>query len=235
MPPKKPSGFSEEMEEIKQSLNFMSDEISKVAKQQTQLLGLMKEVRELKNMIREKEEKISSLERRVDDLEQYTRMDDVIVSGLNTKHRSYARVTAGAIGHSGEEDTQGEIHSLEQQVYKFFASKDIDIDSNAISACHALPRKDKAKPAIVIRFVNRKVKNNLLQQAKKLRGTDVYLNEHLTKKNSDIARQARALKKQKKIQATWTRNCKVWIKTNGTPEEAKVSIVRELADLDRFE
>jgi len=59
MPPKKLSGFSEEMEEIKQSLNFMSEEISKVAKQQTQLLGLMEEVFELKKMIREKDEKIS--------------------------------------------------------------------------------------------------------------------------------------------------------------------------------
>lgn len=235
MPPKKSPVNSEEMEEIKQSLNFMSEEITKVAKQQTQLLGLMEEVRELKKTVLEKDKEISLLERRMNELEQYTRMDNVIVSGLNIRHRSYARAAAGAGGRGGEDDTMGEINSLEQQVLQFFTSKDIDIDSSAISACHVLPWKDnKANQAIIIRFVNRKNKNGLLRQAKKLRGTDVYLNEHLTKKNSDIARQARALRKQSKIQGTWTRNCKVWIKLNGTPEEAKVIMIRELADLDKF-
>ncbi|KAJ8337087.1 hypothetical protein SKAU_G00383070 [Synaphobranchus kaupii] len=115
MPPKKVPVNSEEMEEIKQSLNFMSEEITKVAKQQTQLLGLMEEVRELKKMVLEKDKDISLLERRVNELEQYTRMDDVIVSGLNIRHRSYARAAAGSGSRGGEDDTMGEINSLEQQ------------------------------------------------------------------------------------------------------------------------
>ncbi len=45
------------MEEIKQSLNFMSEEIAKVAKQQTRLLGLMEEVCELKKLVLEKDKK----------------------------------------------------------------------------------------------------------------------------------------------------------------------------------
>jgi len=93
-------------------------------------------------------------------MEQYTRMEDMIVNGLNTRHCSYARAAAGASGNNSKDDTPGEIHSLEQQVLKFFASKDIDIDSRDISACHALPRKDKAKSAIVVLFVKRKTKNN---------------------------------------------------------------------------
>lgn len=39
-----------------------------------------------------------------------------------------------------------------------------------------------------------------------------YLNEHLNEKNADISRSARFLRKQNKIQATWTRLCKViWL------------------------
>lgn len=224
MPPKKP--HAEDMEEIKQSLNFMSEELTKVAKQQSRLHGLMEEVCELKKLIMEKDNKICLLERCVDELKQYTRMEDVIVSGLNIRHRSYARATAGAGDGDGEDDTPGEMFSLEQQVLHFFASKDIKIESDAIAACLALPKKDnKTKPAIIIRFVNRKDKSELLRQGKKLRGTDVYINEHLTKRNADIARRARMLRKQNKIQATWTRNCKVWIKLNGTPEEAKVILI----------
>ena len=64
--------------------------------------------------------------------------------------------------------------------------------------CHTLPRKDNTiKPIIIIRFVNRKAKAELLSQARKLRGTNVFLNDHLTKKNADTARQARILKKTK--------------------------------------
>ncbi|KAJ8277165.1 hypothetical protein GJAV_G00072140 [Gymnothorax javanicus] len=191
----------------------------------------MEEVRELKKIVLEKEKKISLLERRVDELEQYSRMEDVIVSGLNIRHRSYAWAAAGSSCLGGEDDTPGEMYSLEQQVLKFFNSKDIGIDSSTISACHALPRKNsKAKPAIIIRFINWRTKSGLLQEAKKLKGTD----ECLKMKNADITRQARILRKQKKIQAPWTSNCKVWIKLNGLPEEAKVIMVRELAELDMF-
>ncbi len=84
--------LAEELEEIKKSLNFMSEEISKVVKQAT-LMGLMGEVRELRVMIKQRDQKIELLEQRVDDLEQYTRAGDIIITGLDTKHRSYARAT----------------------------------------------------------------------------------------------------------------------------------------------
>ena len=85
-------------------------------------------------------------------------------------------------------------------------------------------------------ITNRKNKDALLRQGRKLKGTQVYINEHLTKKNADIAKRARSLKKSNKIQGTWTTNCKVFIKTEGaTPEETKVSVVRNIGDLDKFD
>ena len=90
------------------------------------------------------------------------------------------------------------------------------------------------KPVIVVRFVNGKHKTEMLQQAKRLKGSDVYINVHLTKKNADITRHACIPRKEKKIQATWTRNGKVLIRLNGTPEEAKVVTVREMKDLDQY-
>ncbi|XP_049340264.1 uncharacterized protein LOC125804780 [Astyanax mexicanus] len=222
MPPKKVNNISEEeMEEIRKSLNYMSEELSKVVKQQAMLLDLMGEVKQLKSLVKEKDKTIELLERRIDDLEQYTRMEDLIISGLETTHKTYASTTAGR--RNGEDAPTEELQTLEKQVIQFFESKNMYIDSKNITACHTLPRKDReTKPAIIVRFVNRKHKIELLRQAKKLKGTRVYLNEHLTKKNADIARQPRFLKKQQKIQSTWTRNCKVMIRLNGTPEESKV-------------
>ena len=33
----------------------------------------------------------------------------------------------------------------------------------------------------------------------------------------------------------WTMNCKVFIKLNGTPEEAKVLVVRDITELDKYD
>lgn len=60
--------LAEDMEDVKRSLNFMSEELSKVAKQQTDLLDLIEQVQQLKAVIKERDKKIEELERRVDDL-----------------------------------------------------------------------------------------------------------------------------------------------------------------------
>lgn len=235
MPPKKiSSAVEDELEEIRKSLNFMTDELSKVAKQQAMLLDLMEEVKLLKNLVKEKDKRIEGLEKRIDDLEQYSRMEDVIISGLETKHRTYASTVAR--NKDGEVALPEDLLTLEKQVIQFFESKDMVMRSDNIAACYTLPRKNSVmKSTIVVRFVNRKHKTELLRQAKKLKGSGVYLNEHLTKKNADIARRARSLRTQNKIQATWTRNCNVMIPLNGTPEEAKVHIIRELKELDQYD
>ncbi|KAK7901169.1 hypothetical protein WMY93_017938 [Mugilogobius chulae] len=217
----------QDLEEIKSSLNGLSKDIATVTQQQAKLVKLVDEVKELRELLEEKERVIGGLERRIDDLEQYTRMEDVIINGLDTKHRSYARVaaagTGGSVAMEGQDAPVEELLTLEQQVVTFLSNKDINIDPKEISACHLLPRKhSNAKPAIVVRFVNRKHKVALLRQARKLKGSSVFINEHLTSKNAEIARHARILWKQKKIQATWTRNGRVLIRLNGTPEQARV-------------
>lgn len=209
----------------------MSEEITNISKQQKVIMNLMDEVKELKRQNYEKDKKISMLEGRIADLEQYSRMNDLIVSGLDTKPRSYSKAAAGE-----GEVTDADQESLEQQVIVFLGSKGIILDKNDIQACHPLPRKDKnIKPAIIIRLVNRKQKIALLKQGRKLRGSNVYLNEHLTKKNSDIARQARILRKENHIQSAWTHNCKVFINLNGSPEESKVLAIKDITELDKYE
>lgn len=223
---------AEEGDDIKKSLEFMTEEISTVKLQQKAILDLVEEVKALRIQNAEKDRRLAYLENRVADLEQYTRMNDVIITGLRIKPRSYARaVTADNVGGPGEED----VNSTEHQVVTFLRSKGVEVDYNNIEACHPLPRKnDSDKPAIIVRFANRKHKTALLKQGKKLKGSDVFMNEHLIKRNADIARKARYLKKQGKIQNTWTTNCKVFIKLNGTPEQAKVLVIRNMEELDKY-
>ena len=232
MGPKK-AFTAKEAEEIKRSLDFLSGEIAAMRKQQRDIPDLAGEIKVLRMQSEEKDKRIIHLESRVSDLEQYTRINNVIVTGLHVKPRSYARAVND---DNGGEPGEMDVSSTEQQVAAFLQSKGIDLDCNAIEACHPLPRrKTSDNPVVIIRFVNRKHKTALLRQGRKLKGSNVFLNDHLTKNNADIARMARNLKKQGKIQNTWTANCKIFIKLNGSPEEAKVLVVKHIEELDKYQ
>lgn len=43
----------------------------------------------------------------------------------------------------------------------------------------------------------------------------------------EVSHRSRYLKKQRKIQNRWTTKCNVFIKVNGTPEEARVLLIRK--------
>lgn len=60
------------------------------------------------------------------------------------------------------------------------------------------------------------------------------INEYLTNTNTDITRKGGVLKKRRKIQAMSTTNCKIFIKSNRSPEEAKVVVIRDTKELDKF-
>ncbi|XP_061783494.1 uncharacterized protein [Nerophis lumbriciformis] len=205
-------------------------DVTAVREQQEQLLGLLEEVKQLCLQNVEKDRRIVDLEQRVDELEQYSRMNDVVITGIKIKPRNYARAVTASSGEPSVQETQ----SVEQQVASYLQSRGIEMDLEHIEACHPLPMRNQRPPAVIMRFTNRKKKIALLQQGRKLKGTDVFINEHLTKKNADIARVARQLKRQSKIQQTWVTNCKIFIKLNGTPEEAKVLVIRKIEDLEKY-
>lgn len=78
-PTKKPA---EDVEEIKKSLELISHEITKVVCQQRGLLDLQDDVRQLKTLIQVKDLMIEQLDRRIDDLEQHSWKDELLISGL---------------------------------------------------------------------------------------------------------------------------------------------------------
>lgn len=221
----------EEADDIKKSLDFLSQDVNDIKMKQDKILNLVQEVTELRVRIVERDKKIAELEKKVEDLEQYSRLNDVIVTGLKIKPRSYAHAVAA---RNEEDPGELEVSSAEQQVVAFLASKNIHLNVDTIEACHPLPMKRNIMPAVILRFANRKNKVALMKQGKKLKGTNVYLNDHLTKRNADIAKKARLLRKQNKIQNTWVMNCKVYIKLNGLPEEAKVMVIRDIEELNKY-
>ena len=126
----------------------------------------------------------------------------------------------------------------------FLKEKDIELNPDEISAIHPLKARDPKKiPPIVIRLVSRKTKDRLIRNSFKLKNTAkeraeskpmVFINEHLTSKNANIARIARELKKKNKIAGTWTKNGSVFIKREGKNGNTSVQIIKSAEQLDEF-
>ena len=75
----------------------------------------------------------------------------------------------------------------------------INIKACDVSVCHTVSGDKKRTfdmPKIIVGFVSRKKKIQLLMNSRKLKGTCVYINQHLTYKNSQIAHAACILNKK---------------------------------------
>ena len=127
------------------------------------------------------------LENRIDDLKQYSKMDNVIISGLNVQYRTYARTASNLPMDNYSVQEAG---TLEENVLAFLNKHNIPIEKSYVSICY--PLKSKGRNSIILmKCSNRKAKLDVIKNAKKLKGSNVYINEHLTKRNSDLAHKLR--------------------------------------------
>ena len=149
-------------------------------KEITEILSL---VRKLQAIIAAKDNHIECLEEKVDELEQYSRRENIIITGLKTLHRNYARASTQVISDAHNQNApEEELKNLVHKVIGFLNNKlELNLKLADINACHAMKNKQREKPDnIIIRFINRKNKVEVLKQSKIFTGTKIYINEHLT-------------------------------------------------------
>ncbi len=200
----------------------MMEEISAVKLQQKAIPDLMEEMKAPQIQNVEKDRCLMSLGSRVAELEQYTGMNNVSVTGLRIKPLSDARVvTADNRGKPDEQD----VSSAEEQVSVFLQSKGTEVSCDNIDACHPLTQRNNSDTPAIIMICERETKAERFQHLYQLASD---------KRNADIAIKACFLKKQQKLQNTWTTDCKIFIKLNGTPEQAKVLVIRNIEELKRY-
>ena len=212
--------------EIKESLAAVHSKLEEIFECRKDINKLLEKIETVSRENREKDEKIKQLESRIEDLEQHSRINDIIITGLKTNHKSYSRVVKSKDENDNQDAPDYERESLEQQVVEFIGDKmGIVLGEADIEACHTLKGK-KSTPDIIMKVTNRKTKIKLLQNAYRLKGSSTYINEHLTRKNAGLARYARDLSKQRRIMKTWTRNCKVFVKL----KEGETKMIKEMED-----
>ena len=107
-----------DINDIKESLNSIIKELSDMKKirieDKENIDKLTNIISNLDSKLKDKDEKIHQLEKRIEDLEQYSRKEDIIVSGLKTRHKTYSRVVSG---QRVENEIQGnELEDSEQEL-----------------------------------------------------------------------------------------------------------------------
>lgn len=177
--------------------------------------------------IKHLEQENTNLKTRMDDMENYTRLDNLVVHGLpeSTEPNSAS--------------PQSDAPARELILDLCHDRLGLNLVESDISTAHRIfsTNKDKGRP-ILVRFTTRRARNLVFAARKALRSKSshpapapVYINEHLTKHNANIYAHARKLVREKKIYSTWTAGGFTYIRR--TPdEEDKAKQIRRMEDLD---
>ena len=89
----------------------------------------------------------------------------------------------------------------------------VRMKTNDIVACHELPaRKNETAKPVLVCLLNSAVKRDLMMGRKTLKGSRIFVNEQLTKKNAGLFKKARELRRNGVIDSTWTYNGRVFVK-----------------------
>ena len=166
------------------------------------------------------ENKIITLEKNENLLEQYGRRNNLEITGIPDN-----------VSHS----------DLENKVVGILNSIDVKVTSADIEACHRMGKSKNNSKKTIVRFVNRKFSKQALYNRKRLAtvdkspiglsNTNIFVNENLTVINNKIAFFCRGLKRDGKIMKTYTFDGIVHICKANTSKPKKVLHLNELAEM----
>ena len=140
--------------------------------------------------MRDQEQKIKQQERQIEEMEQYSRRNCVVIHGLK---------------HQNEEN---ETEDTDDTAIKFFKNDlNIEVKMTDIDRSHRLPSKNKP---LIVKFVRHNMKSKIFAAKKNLRGKPIYLTESLTKTRLNCIRQLKEFKENKLIFSYWSWDGKLY-------------------------
>lgn len=198
-------------EEIKKSLlTDIKTELKGLMGHETE--SLRKEIHSLKATNDKLLEELGSTKLELDELEQYGRRMCLDISGIS--------------GDTGKYD-----ENVTDKILSIMSDKGIAISANDIDRCH---RRGRPKPntnrKVIIKFTNSSARQRVYTGRKEL-GSDIYVQENLTRLREKLSFEARQLVRTKTFTKTWIAGCKVLA---SLPDESSPIIISSMADIDKF-
>ena len=160
-------------------------DISKNDEQKNELNGMKEALLKLQQMIDSTMKRLSAVERRQDDLEQYSRSNCLVIHGCENVPKS-------KLGKYLE------IENFVCNTLNEHLQLDSPLQANDLDIAHPLPSK-KGTP-VIVKFIRRTQKNEVYRKKRLLKGTKMIITEFLTKRRLQLLEKARLEFKQ----------CPVW-------------------------
>lgn len=218
------------LDQMQSDINNVVAEMSALKAQyleiKVQCDGTSKTVEHLESENARLSKEVDTLQREVSDLQQHTRKNNIIISGV-------------------PRTPSENVYMILEQIARVL---DIRFDRYDISVAHRLAfGNDRRPPSIIVNFVSRSVKGEWLRSrrtkgdltARELHPTfpedRVYLNEHLTVQTREIFNAARTLKKANKLAGVWTNDGHVMVKKSVNSPPFRIRDLRHLRGLNMDE
>lgn len=159
---------------------------------------------------------VNKLKKQVDDLEQYGRRDNLIISGLPL---SYAEAATSHDNDNLRETTEATI----DKVISLCREKlDCDIHQDDISVAHRLPATGTQR-SVIVKFTKRLVRDRIYRARTKLKDYNkrcpkdsrIFINEDLSPMSRGLFSAAWRKQGSHGIESVWTVNCHVMMRQNG--------------------
>ena len=166
--------------------------------------------------MKEKRRYISTLEERIDDLEQYSSRNCLVITGIPEKE---------------DEKTDEIILDIAKK------QLNVDLQPRDIDRSHRIPggpirRGNEKSRNIVVKFSTYNARRRVIEQKSRLKSMNnrIFINEQLTKKRSTLYYEARKLVKARKVKQAWTYDGLVLVRNN----DDKVQPIKNLIDIASF-
>ena len=115
-------------DELQKFIEYMSHKIDELWTSKPEISQILAMITKLQETVESKDKHIRMLENKIDQLEQYTRKENIIITGMKTKHESWSRrVTSNDANSARENSPQEELETLENQVIGYL-NKILDIN-----------------------------------------------------------------------------------------------------------
>lgn len=206
-----------ELRELKESVKYCADTCDEVSEFKKEFLSLRDEIKQLlkeNSTLKDENEKLTQ---KIEELEQYQRMNNLEIKGIPKTDKT--------------DDVMKMVEKVGEALEESIQESDID-------TCHWVPTPKPDVHNIVVRFVHRRKRDELLAKARKKWLTckdlglesknSVYVNEHLTQKNKKLLAAARKKKSEVNWQFVWTSKGRVLARKNETSRVIRIASQNDL-------
>ena len=218
------SPLSEQLEEVLAMVKSLNTKYEKMEETlvvlQEENKALKEEHASLKAQVLSSANDLKSVQKSLNDLEQYTRRDSVEIRGIPLPEESQ------------EEDTNEIVLQLSQKM-------GIPLERKDISVSHRIRSRSSVDPAIIVKFVRREVRERLYRARKRLKSITtadfgfsvekkIFINESLTPKNKELFKDCLRFKKDNSFKFLWTNAGKIFLRRNA---DSPVILINSSVDI----